>query len=68
MFLGLIAIVVVFYFVYQAATRKESGLQDWFGNHQQVVHKAPQEIINERYARGEISREEFQQLRKDLNQ
>ena len=67
MFLGLIAIGVVFYFVYQAATRKESGLQDWFRNHQQV-QKAPQEIINERYARGEISREEFQQLRKDLNQ
>lgn len=67
MFLGLIAIVVVCYFVYQAATRKESGLQDWFGNNRQT-QKTPEEIINERYARGEISREEFQQLREDLNQ
>jgi len=28
--------------------------------------KDPLEIINERYARGEISREEFERLKKDL--
>ena len=67
MFLGLIALIIVGYFIYQAATGKETRIQDWFGNNWQM-EKVPQEIINERYARGEITREEFQQLRNDLNQ
>lgn len=29
--------------------------------------KAPIDIINERYARGEIDREEYERLRRDLN-
>lgn len=50
----------------QAATRREVG---------QVAlpqpatrRRAPLEIIGERYARGEISREEFEQLRRDLEE
>jgi putative membrane protein len=53
----LIIIALVWFVTF--ATRRESASP---GN-----EKSAQDILKERYARGEIEREEFEQKRKDLN-
>jgi len=54
-----ILIIVTLVWVVTFATRRDSGSS---GN-----EKSAQDILKERYARGEIDREEFEQKRKDLN-
>ena len=54
-----ILIIVALVWFITFATRRDSGS---FGN-----EKSAQDILKERYARGEIDREEFEQIRKDLN-
>ena len=53
----LIIIALVWFVAF--ATRRESGSPR--------NEKSAQDILKERYARGEIEREEFEQKRKDLN-
>ena len=54
-----ILIIVALVWFITFATRRDSGSS---GN-----EKSAQDILKERYARGEIDREEFEQIRKDLN-
>ena len=35
---------------------------------QDTPHKTPHEILQERYVRGEITRDEYEQMRKDISQ
>jgi len=53
----LIIIALVWFVAF--ATRRESSSSE--------SGKSAQDILKERYARGEIEREEFEQKRKDLN-
>jgi len=36
------------------------------GQRQEGTHPTPEEILKQRYARGEISREEYERMRQDL--
>ncbi|MBI2912699.1 MAG: SHOCT domain-containing protein [Chloroflexi bacterium] len=49
----------------QAATRRETGQSQ--PPQSSAGRATPLEIAKERYARGEIGREEFEQIRKDLS-
>ena len=44
------------------------GLGGVFNCEQQTTTNTPQEILRERYARGEISQEEYQQMQATLKQ
>ncbi|WP_242847170.1 SHOCT domain-containing protein [Desulfosporosinus acididurans] len=50
---GLIILLIIAYFIY-----KESHSGEWFGGHPAHTRN-PLDILDERYARGEISREEY---------
>lgn len=54
-----ILIIVALVWFITFATRRDSGSSG--------SEKSAQDILKERYARGEIDREEFEQIRKDLN-
>ncbi len=60
---GLIWLVVLAAIIVALLQRKDLDLGRWFSGQ---AGKSPLDIAKERYARGEISREEFEQLRKDL--
>jgi putative membrane protein len=53
----LAAVGLIVYLVVRSETRKQAGGDA----------DTPLEIAKKRYARGEISREEFEQLKKDLS-
>ena len=57
----LIVIVVVIYFVLQSAKRtsRDSSLRE-------TPRETSIDILKRRYARGDISKEEFEQMKKDL--
>ncbi len=55
--LGLAVIVVVIWLVVRS-TNRNSGYKD--------VGRSALDILNERYARGEISKEEFAEKKKDI--
>jgi len=59
MWLFWILIIVALVLFVAFATRRDSGSSG--------SEKSAQDILKERYARGEIDREEFEQKRKDLN-
>lgn len=59
MFLGwLLAVLGLGALAYRMGWHQEEDRRD--------ANKAPLDILNERYARGEISREEYQAIREDL--
>lgn len=61
---GLIGtILVILLIAYVLGWRPQCG-QNIFENNK--AKQSPREILEERYARGEISREEFEQMREDL--
>jgi len=58
----LILVGGVFLFMrYFSRTRAGDGGHGWFGS-------SPFEILKERYARGEIDRAEFEQMKRDLEE
>lgn len=68
MLIGLILLIVVGYFIYQAVSVDRGKIQRLLGYDHHQADRTPIEIIKERYAHGEISREEYQQLQNDLQQ
>ena len=61
--LGLIVGLGVFAGVYFAVTL---ALRRWMKSYKAPVSQGASEVIRERYARGDISRKEYEQLREDL--
>lgn len=61
--MGLIWLVVLAAIVIALLQRKDFDLGRWTSGQ---AEKSPLDIVKERYARGEISRDEFAQLREDL--
>ena len=57
----LIFLIILLLFFFRGNGRPMCG-----GHRMQDREKSAKEIIDRRYARGEISREEYQQLKKDL--
>jgi putative membrane protein len=61
---GLIGTVLVIVLIAMLIGWRPQGGQTMFGNN--AAEKSPREILMERYARGEITKEEFEQMRQDL--
>lgn len=60
MFMGMIFLIIVAvasYFIIQSAISKGAGSQ---------VLETPLDILKKRYAKGEITKEQFEQMKKDL--
>ena len=57
----ILALIVIGYLVY--SNYKKGSIGDIFGKEK----RSPLDIAKERYARGEISREEFERLKKELS-
>lgn len=62
-FMGLCLIVLVIIVISMVAYLLSKQHRDW----NQTLPKPHLEIIKERYAKGEINKEEFEQLKKDLS-
>ena len=60
-YMGLIIIIVIAVIVYLVYNRN-TGAGDTLGGHRE----SPMDILKTRYAKGEISKEEFDQLKRDL--
>lgn len=61
--MGLILMVALAAIVIALLQRRDIDLGRWMSGQ---ASKSPLDIAKERYARGEVSRDEFEQLRKDL--
>ncbi len=61
---GLIGTILVLVLIAYALGWRPQGGQNLFENNRTT--RSPREILEERYARGEISRKEFEQMREDL--
>ncbi|MGI6207062.1 MAG: SHOCT domain-containing protein [Anaerolineae bacterium] len=61
LFLGLLVLVVVWLARSLGQGPRQTGQQDLISG-----RPTPLDIVRERYARGEITREEFERLREDL--
>lgn len=61
---GLIGIVLVIALILLILGWRPQNGQNLFGNTQS---KDPREILKERYARGEITKDEFEQMKRDLS-
>ena len=55
----------VMWLVNNSASRRSNGSDDF---NSQSSQKTPESILKERYARGEITREEYQKMRRTLAQ
>ena len=62
MMFGLIILVFVAFYMFNSS----NGGGSWFMNHQSQVH-SPIDILNDRYARGEINREEYLERKQELS-
>ena len=62
MMLGFILLVVVAYFMYNSAEGRGS-----YSQNQQAQARTPLDILNDRYARGEINREEYLERKQVLS-
>ncbi len=60
---GLVLLSVLAVAIVLLVQRRDIDLGRLFGDHSS---KGPLDIVKERYARGEITREQYEQLRKDL--
>lgn len=60
-------IVGIVLLVVWLARRVNAGGQSSSPNNQSIVQPTPREILQRRYARGEISRDEYQQMLTDIN-
>lgn len=56
-------ILVIALVVYLLGWRPQDGISPFSNS---SMKQSPREILEERYARGEISRDEFEQMKKDL--
>jgi putative membrane protein len=61
---GLVGTVLVIVLVAYLIGWRPQGDQSFFGNSEK--QQSPLEILKSRYARGEISKQEFEQMRDDL--
>lgn len=61
---GLIGTILVIVLIAMLIGWRPQGGQAMFGN--SSAEKSPREILKERYARGEITKEEFERIRQDL--
>ena len=58
------AIIAIIVWAIQTVTRRESS--EIHASHADLPARTPLDIAKERYARGEVSREEFEQIKRDL--
>ena len=56
----IIFVVVIVYFVFERS--KKSGNQD------RLSGESPTEVLKKRYAKGEITKEEFETIKRDIEQ
>jgi len=63
---GLISTILVIVMIAYILGWRPQGGEDLFGNSNNQ-RQTPIEILKQRYARGEIDQQEFQQMRKDLS-
>ena len=61
MWIGLILIIVVIVILF-----KNTGMLEGNSNGRNTSSKSPLDILKERYARGEISEEEYERMKKNL--
>ncbi len=66
MFLFWGAIIALIVWAIQSVTRGETAQTQ--APHTSPSDRIPLDIVKERYARGEVSREEFEQIRRDLEE
>lgn len=62
MMFGFLILVIIAYYLYNSSNSRGA----FFLNHQ-VQTESPMDILNKRYARGEINREEYLERKRELS-
>ncbi len=62
--LGLIAVGIIILFAFRSVQRSLNNTNEVIST--PASREAPYNILRERYARGEITKEQFEQMRRDL--
>ena len=63
---GLIGTILVIVLIAYVLGWRPQGSENFFGN-SSSQQQTPMEILKQRYARGEIDQQEFEQIRSDLS-